>query len=146
MVAIASELLAIVEKAAPLVGQALIGNYSAVALSLIQDVFGGSTPEETSQNVSNDPEAASKLKEIEDKHATALAKLAEADRESARAMVGVGLNRIRFWMGVTLIVLVVIDTIAIYFTHDSQVSHILIAILGGLAVELKNVFKLYFGG
>lgn len=139
-----TELATIVSKAAPILGSALIGNYGAMALQLIQAVFGGTTPTETLGNVAADPDAAVKLKQIEDEHGSALAKLSEEDTMSARGMTGV--ETVRHWLMAVLIVFILLDTIAIYFVKDSQLSHLLIAIDGGLIIELKNIFKLYFGG
>jgi hypothetical protein len=139
-----SELASIVGKAAPLLGQALVGNYGAVAVDLIQAVFGGKSVPETLQKVVDDPDAAVKLKDLQDRHLEALTKLSNQDTEDARKLAGA--NKIRIVLMIILGIMLVADIIGIALVKDSNLSHILIALMGGLIMELKNVFKLYFGG
>lgn len=139
-----TELISIANKSAPILASALQGDYSSVAMSLIQAVFGGGSPIETLHNISNDPLAQEKLKALETKHCEALTKLSIDDRMDARKMEGA--ERFRHWLVGGLILLIVGDVVAIQLVTDNQLDHFLMATLGGLVVELKNVFKLYFGG
>jgi hypothetical protein len=67
-----------IAKAAPLLGTALAGPAGATIGSLIASKFGGgdANPDELNALIQADPEAALKLKEIENTHETQLAQIA----------------------------------------------------------------------
>lgn len=139
-----SELVNVVTQAAPVLGAVLGGPAGGVAGTLIKDVFGGKTLQETLINVAADPNAANKLKELEDKHVEALEKLAVDDRISARQMSDAQLTRKIIILA--LIILIPINCISLFLIKDSSLNHFLILTLGLLLSELKQVVKLYFGG
>jgi hypothetical protein len=138
------ELVTVVSNAAPVLGSVLGGPAGGIAGTLIKDVFGGATLQETLTNVAADPNAAEKLKELEDKHVEALEKLAVDDRVSAREMSDAQL--IRKIIILVLIILIPLNGIALFLVKDSSLNHFLILTFGLLLGELKQVVKLYFGG
>ena len=67
-----------VEKFAPAVASSLFGPGGGIAVSLLENTFGCSAPD-LPAHIANDPDAALKLKTLEDHHGEALASIASTD-------------------------------------------------------------------
>lgn len=139
-----NELVKFVSKSAPLLGGVLGSPYASVAASLITQVFGEGSVVDIVSKVTQDPEAQQKLRQIEMDHEQVLRKLALDDIVSARAMPVKGWER--EIVIALLVFLIVFCIIAIQIVTDVKLDHFLLVAVTVLLVELRQVFKLYFGG
>lgn len=139
-----NELVSLVSKEAPLLGSVLGGPFGGVAGSLIAEAFGQGSSVDILSKVSSDPDAAAKLKDIEDKHIEVLKKLSVDDLVSARAMPVRGWER-EIVIGL-LVFLLMFCIVAMQIVTDVKLDHFLLVAITVLLVELRQAFKLYFGG
>lgn len=86
-----SKIAGVVGSVAPILGKALLGNAGGVLVSLLGNIFGSGSADSLAAAIANDPEAAIKLRTLENQHAEFLADIDKqnfgietADRQDAR--------------------------------------------------------------
>ena len=161
-----SALINIVEKAAPLLAEALggpIGGIAGMLTSVIASAFGGKDTDidDIVSKIQSDPNAAAKLKELEIKHQdfilqTKFANLSAEyqDNESARTMEE-GYEQRTGTMNPMLPLLVfslfaglagIIYCLSVYTASNAPLLTILTVIATKLSAKIEDVYDLYFGG
>jgi hypothetical protein len=137
-------LLALVSKAAPLLGSVLGGPLAGVATTLIAAAF--NTPNDHASiltALTTNAQASEKLKEIEYKHQEALLAIQQQDLASARLM---NQSTVRVVLIIVLcIAFLLVGIVGFFFRNVPEVLNIVIALLTVLGIEARDTFRFYFG-
>lgn len=110
---------------------------SGIAASLLSAAFGTSesTPEQVCQKVLTDPDAAIKLKKLEDDHAEALEQLA-----IDQAKVSLLAQKPKWVLSIAIIPLIIATIFGLLMIHDKDVHHVLVGLLVGLSTALLHIY------
>lgn len=130
----------IISKVSPVLGAALGGPMGGLVGSLISKVLGVDmkNPEELSKKM-EDPECASKLKELE----LELSELQNA-RDAAARETGF-MRYMRPMLVILAFVSLFLDFILLIYVENEMIKQALLVFTGVLILDIRQIYKMYFG-